>query len=161
MAFNRQAGAQTTKIKVKRDPYPFMFYQKGTRSDTIWRGRNDEFFLMVPDSLKEKLVFSTENGQLVRTANDSLIKLNYLHGLTYEYVYEVKDESNMLTLKEETGPRTKKPAAARPKPRVGVYKTLITGTTDYKAGHILLKVIHKTTGVALFEQVFYYSGHSK
>ncbi len=134
-----------------------MFYQKGTRNDTIWRGKNDEFFLLVPDSLKERLIFSTENGQLVRTTNDSLIKLNYLPGLSYEYIYEVKDESNMLTLNEETNHRNKKSRVGpRPKVKTGVYKTQITGTSNFTTGCIRLQVIHKTTGTPVYEQTYYY-----
>jgi hypothetical protein len=134
--------AQVTQtVTVKREDRPFLFFQKGHQSDTIVKSANDIFYLSVPDSLKEILTFVTENGQLVRTANDSLVQLKYLPG--YRYLFEFESVSEPLAQQQRA-------------PKKGEYKTLIDGVSGLASGKILLRITNKRTGKIVYETTYWY-----
>ena len=75
-------NAQQT-IKVKREDNRFLFYQTGTKNDTIIKNKSDLFRVHFPDSIQHRLVIHLRNGQLVKTKNDSLFRLLYIPGMKY------------------------------------------------------------------------------
>jgi hypothetical protein len=79
--------SQNSKIKVRKPNDQLYFFQKGTRSDTIVKGRYDLFYLIIPDSLKRELVITVNNGNF-RKVNDSIVQLLFIPGIKYECVYE-------------------------------------------------------------------------
>jgi hypothetical protein len=126
-----------------------LFFQKESKSDTILKNRNNFFYLLVPDTMKEKILFSIENGQLVKTANDSLVQLNYLPGLNYEYKYVLKNEGQSTVF-------TKPNSSKVPPKKLGHYETLINGTSDYVVGKIRIQIRNNFTGKLMDELVFLY-----
>jgi hypothetical protein len=74
--------AQQT-IRIKREDNRFLFYQTGTKSDTITKNLTDLFRIHFPDSIQHRLVIHLRNGQLVKTKNDSLFRLLYIPGMKY------------------------------------------------------------------------------
>ncbi len=74
-------------IKVKKTNTNLYFFQKGNSSDTITKTKGNLFYLIVKDTLKNRLNIFIENGQLVKTNNDSVFKLNYVKGMAYECVF--------------------------------------------------------------------------
>jgi hypothetical protein len=71
------------KIKIKREDNRFLFYQTGTKSDTVGKNKSDIFRIHFPDSIQHSLVIHLRNGQLVKTKNDSLFRLLYIPGMKY------------------------------------------------------------------------------
>ena len=70
----------------------FYFFQAGIASDTIRRGQGDMFYLQVPDSLKDMISIAVENGRLLATANDSLVRLHFLPGVSYESRFHLSEK---------------------------------------------------------------------
>lgn len=70
-------------IKVRRADNRFLFFQTGAQSDTIARNKGDLFVLHFPDSIQHRLVVHLQNGQLIKTAGDSLFRLAYIPGMKY------------------------------------------------------------------------------
>ena len=75
-------------IKIKKSEETFYFFQKGNPTDTISKGKGDVFYLTVKENLKNRLIILIENGQLLKTENDSVFKLNYIKGISYECLFE-------------------------------------------------------------------------
>jgi len=137
MLFNRLVyHAQVKTIKLKKDR-PFLFYQQGNKTDTISKNKGDVFYLSVPDSIKENLHIHLENGQLVRTQNDSLYKLNYVPAIRYECYFVKSKESDNKD--------------------VYLFKTLINGVSSESSNviRITFKVNYKEQ--PLIENKFYYN----
>lgn len=85
--------AQTIqKIHLKKDAAAFYFFQKGKASDTIFIGKTDVFYLLLTDSLKEKLNIEIKNAQLLTDKNDSLVLLKYMPGINYLHKFLPQDE---------------------------------------------------------------------
>jgi hypothetical protein len=77
------------KIRVKKTAEnTVFFFQKGKKSDTIVKNKNDLFYLLASDTLKSNLVIHVENGTLRKSYNDSLYQLVHIKGMSYEAVYE-------------------------------------------------------------------------
>lgn len=136
-------NSQTTqKIKFQKNSTLIYFFPKSAKSDSIIEKSNDLFYLVVPDSLKKCVVIFVENGQLLRTANDSLVRLNYMQGLKYEsqfVINEIPDAPGSKTLKKEFS-----------------LISLINGTSSHKKNKILIQVVNKKEDKVLMENVFYY-----
>ncbi len=82
-------------IKVKKADSPFLFFQKFKANDTIWAKKNDVFYLLLSDSLKQQISIETQNGQLMRQDGDSLVLLKYLPGINYLHKFEfIESEEN-------------------------------------------------------------------
>lgn len=136
----------TATINVKKEQHYFLFFQKEKKTDTINNAHNNVFYLLVPDTLKELLVFNSENAQIVKTKNDSLVKLNYLPGLKYEFIYEA--EKKEFSTKEEI--------ERKHNLKSGTYKTLINGTTELEPGKIRIQISHRKTLKLLHEINLFY-----
>ncbi len=85
------------KIKVKREDNRFFFFQTGKKNDTIIKNKSDLFLVKFPDSLMHSLQITIENGQLIKTKNDSLYKLVPILGMKYSLS---KPDSTYIALHE-------------------------------------------------------------
>jgi hypothetical protein len=109
-------GQGTPTIKFKRSKFVY-FFQVGTETDTITEKKGNLFYLVVPDSMKERIAVDVENGQLRLTDNDSIVKLNHVPGIRYESVF-VKD----------------------PKTQTYEFKTLVNGASGQEGNIIHIKI---------------------
>jgi|GEM_PF-816219 len=138
--FSTKCFSQTAeKIKFKKDGSLIYFFQKGEKTDTLSRLSDHFFYLVVPDTLKKDISIEVENGQLLRTSNDSIVKLNYLPGFKYESFYE--PEENVTGKKKKIRYE---------------YKTGVDGTSVYPHGKISISLINKRTGGLILENNFVY-----
>ncbi len=119
------------------------FFQKGAKSDTIHSDKNQVFYLVIPDSLKNEIVLDVENGLVSKLANDSLVKFTYLAGLRYECGFRL----------EESKPDEQKNKQASQK--FGFY-TLINGTTGIPKNKIRILAKIKKTNAVVFEALYWY-----
>lgn len=133
-------------IHLKKESAYFLFFQQGKKTDTINNSQNNIFYLLIPDTLKEELSFNTENAQIARYKNDSLVKVNYLPGLKYEYLFEKEKSENDFEKKDKKTVNTKK----------GSFKSLINGATDLSPGLIRIQVYNRKTQLLLHEINLYY-----
>ncbi|MCW3075511.1 MAG: hypothetical protein JWO32_120 [Bacteroidetes bacterium] len=82
---------KTNSIKVKKTNTSFYFFQKGNKTDTISKNKGNEFYLIVNDSLKKTLTVLIDNGQLIKTLNDSVYTFKYIRGFNYECSFKPKE----------------------------------------------------------------------
>lgn len=75
------------KIRFAKDRQYIYFFQVGTKSDTLKQAEDYRFYFLVPDSLKRFIVLQSENANFVLTANDSVVRCNYVPGIRYETFY--------------------------------------------------------------------------
>ncbi|MBK9285522.1 MAG: hypothetical protein IPM51_14570 [Sphingobacteriaceae bacterium] len=116
-----------------------IYFQKGNKTDSITKTKGSEFYFIVPENKKSKIVIQIENGHFTGTENDSIIKLHYMPGLKYECVYELKDEHAPVPHFE--------------------FKTLMNGTSTTNDSAIQIKIFQN---YALFtENKYYFSTSSK
>lgn len=128
------------KIKFKKDPSLIYFFQKGKKSDTLHASKESLFYLVAPDSIKKNLTIAVENGELIITPNDSLVKLNYLPGFKYESFYEAEEN----------------PSAKKSSRKKYQFKTMVDGTSILHENKISVSLINKQTGGLILENVFVY-----
>ena len=119
------------------------FFQKGVKSDTIHSDKNQVFYLVIPDSLKNEIVLDVENGLLSKLTNDSLVKFTYLIGLRYECGFRLEES--------KADPQKDK----RTTEKVGYY-TLINGTTEIPKNKIRILAKIKKTNAVVFEALYWY-----
>jgi hypothetical protein len=115
-------------VRLKRER-GMVFFQQGVKKDSISKNKGDVFYLLVPDSLKELVSIAVDNGRLLPTANDSLVTLSYLPGISYESMY----------VKEERADRT---AAT-------TLKTLINGASTLDQNYVRIRILHRIKGEQL------------
>ena len=128
------------KIKFKKDRTLIYFFQKNEKTDTLTAFSEHFFYLVVPDGLKKDLSIQVENGQLMPTLNDSIVKFIYVPGFQYESFY-VSQEIN--------GGEKKKKVKQE-------FTTMVNGTPTLKAPKISISLINKATGGLILEDVFFY-----
>jgi hypothetical protein len=128
------------KIKFKKDKTIIYFFQNGEKTDTLNALSENFFYLVVHDILKKDLSIQVENGQLMPTLSDSVVKFNYLPGFQYESFY---------VSQEIDGGEKKKKVKLE-------FTTLVNGTPVLKAPKISISLINKATGGLILEDVFFY-----
>ena len=128
------------KIKFKKNASLIYFFPAGIKTDTLYKNKEALFYLLVPDSLKDLISIQVENGQLLPTANDSLVKFNYLKGFKYESLY-VRKETNGF---EETGSKA------------GEFKTLVNGVSTQPANAVNIQFYNKKEVKVVLENKFFY-----
>lgn len=84
-------------IKVKREDNRFLFFQLGTKSDTIIKNKTDLFLIKLPDSLKTDIQIYLNNAQFIKTDKDSIYQLKPIAGMKYSHS---KPDSIFQTLLE-------------------------------------------------------------
>jgi hypothetical protein len=72
-------------LKVKKEDNRFLFFQIGTKNDTIVKNKTDLFFIKLPDSLKQNIQIFLKNGQFFKTENDSVYRLVPVLGMKYSH----------------------------------------------------------------------------
>jgi hypothetical protein len=82
--FSFSLKAQYT-LKVKREDNRFLFFQLGQKSDTIIKNKSDLFLIKLPDSLKTNIQILLNNGQFIKTDNDSIYQLRPIAGMKYSH----------------------------------------------------------------------------
>jgi hypothetical protein len=128
------------KIKFKKNPSLIYFFQKGVASDTISKNKSNQFYLIVPDSLKESTVVLIDNAQLLLNKNDSLVNIHYMAGFQYENIYTVKEtlESSIKKIKHYE------------------FKSLINGTSALPLPVIKIRILNKKEDEIILENTFFY-----
>lgn len=91
-------------LKVKKEDNRFFFFQKGIKGDTIIKNTSDIFYIKLPDSLKNNIQIFLQNGQFVKTDNDTLFRLIHISGMKYSHS---KPDSVFNTLLEGNCPPSK------------------------------------------------------
>ncbi|MEO6302894.1 MAG: hypothetical protein ABIP51_06960 [Bacteroidia bacterium] len=135
--------AQTTqKIKFQKTSNLIYFFLKNNTKDSVLSKTNDLFYFVVPDSLKKTTVVFIENGQLLKTSNDSIVRLNYMPGLKYEsqfVINEIPQTGGSKSLKREFN-----------------MISLINGATASQKNKINIQVVNKKEDKVLIENSFFY-----
>lgn len=72
-------------LKVKKEDNRFLFFQKGLKSDTVIKNKNDLFYIKLPDSLKQNIQIFLNNGQFIKTDNDTIYRLIQIPGMKYSH----------------------------------------------------------------------------
>ncbi|MCD6019599.1 MAG: hypothetical protein K0S53_2720 [Bacteroidetes bacterium] len=96
LLFSLSLKAQYT-VKIKREDNRLLFFQIGSKTDTIIRNKSDLFLLKLPDSLKNSIQIFLKNGQFIATNKDSVYRLRPLPGMKYSHS---KPDSVFQTLLE-------------------------------------------------------------
>jgi hypothetical protein len=115
------------KIRFKKESQFIYFFQKQNASSLLVPGKNDLFYLLVPDTLKPFLVISSENAALILQKNDSLVLCKLLPGMRYEHFYR-RDEENKFR-----------------------YKAGVNGASVIAPGEVLIQFTDKRNNAVLFE----------
>lgn len=137
------AKAQTPeKIKFEKNSKLIYFFQKGATKDSVVKSTNDLFYLVIPDSMKKHIVIYVENGKLIKTINDSIVKLNYMQGLKYESLFVI----NEVPVSE---------GAKKLRKQFDMI-SLINGSSSYHKNKILIQIINKKEEKVVIENVFIY-----
>jgi hypothetical protein len=138
--FTNTTAQHPEKIKFQKNSSLIYFFSKDANKDSIVKNSNDLFYLVVPDSLKKHIVVYVENGKLVKTTNDSLVKLNYMQGLKYESQFVINEVA-------EASKKIKKEFELI---------SLINGASSYEKNKILIQIINKKEEKVVIENVFFY-----
>ena len=91
-------------IKVKKEDNRFLFFQLGTKTDTIIKNKSDLFLIKLPDSLKNDISIFIRNAQFIATKKDSIYRLRPVPGMKYSHS---KPDSVFQTLVEGNCPTSK------------------------------------------------------
>lgn len=128
---------KSNPIKVKKVNTSFYFFQNGNKTDTITKNKGNEFYLIANDSLKKTLTVFIDNGQLVKTLNDSIFIFKYINGFNYECFFKAKETKPGDPIKYEL-------------------KTLVNGVSTVPV-HTILFVFKKGSEIKPFlEKKFYF-----
>jgi hypothetical protein len=96
----------------------------------------------VPDSIKKDITIFTENGRLVKTSNDSIVKLYHMSGLNYESQYIIKESSSQAGFKKIQ--------------KQFQLISLINGTSNVQKNKIIIKFTSKKESGLILENTFFY-----
>ncbi|MDP1802975.1 MAG: hypothetical protein Q8L81_16555 [Bacteroidota bacterium] len=129
------------KIKFQKNSNLIYFFSKNSNTDSVVKSKSDVFYLVVPDSLKRFVTVYVENGKLLKTTSDSLVKINYMPGLKYESQYVINEIP-------DTGAKGFK--------KVFDLISLIDGPSSYQKNRILVKIINKKDEKVVIENIFIY-----
>ena len=143
-SFSLSIAQTIQKIHLKKDAAAFYFFQKGKASDTIFIGKTDVFYLLLSDSLKEKLNIETKNAQLLAEKNDSLVLLKYMPGINYLHKF-LPQENDLIQLEIKQNRKNKLQIVP-----------LIDGANEIKSNKIEILFIDKTSK-NIFAEFIYYS----
>ncbi|MBA3679869.1 MAG: hypothetical protein H0W73_01585 [Bacteroidetes bacterium] len=129
------------KIKFQKNSTLIYFFPKESKTDSFISTSNDLFYLVVPDSLKRSIAIYVENGKILRSGNDSIVRLSYLPGLKYESLYVIKE--------------TKDPGDKKLKKEFE-FISLINGASSYAKNKMLVQIINKNEEKVVIENVYIY-----
>lgn len=129
------------KIKFQKNSNLIYFFSKNSTTDSVVKGNTDVFYLVIPDSLKRFVSVCVENGKLLKTTNDSLVKLNYMPGLKYESLFVIKESEDPVDkkLKKEFE-----------------FISLINGSSSYTKNKMLIQIVNKKEEKVVIENTYIY-----
>jgi hypothetical protein len=132
------------KIKIKKED-EFFFFQAGKKTDTISPGKGDLFYLKLTGQKRCDYHIEVENGQLLKTGNDSLFRLVKIQNFKYLHYFV---DSVMVS---------KDRFAKQVTEKCFKYKTFVNGAhnADPK-NRIYIRIFNVTTGDTLLTNKFYY-----
>ncbi len=142
-------------IRIAKSKTQIYFFQKGIKGDTLVAGKNNFFYLQVPDSLKSSTILVVENGRLLADKNDSLVTLNFLRGLRYESGYSIKKEDASIQKKEMVKNQDSDFQQSKQKANYE-FLSLISGTAPNPSNEIVIRLVNKKENSVLLENVFYF-----
>lgn len=98
LLLSHSASAQYS-FKVKKEDNRFLFFQTGTKSDTIIKNKSDLFLIKLPDNLKKDIRIFVKNAQFISTIKGSLYQLRPVPGMKYSHsktdsIFETLVEGN-------------------------------------------------------------------
>jgi len=134
-------------IHVKKTDESFYFFQKGNSTDSISKTTGNTFYLIVRGKLRDRLVIDIENGQLLKTANDSIFKFHYVKGIAYECFFEKIIEGNPIEKRNKT------------KNKVTVtyeFKCLINGVSSEEKNKVIFRFKTKGDSEYFLENRFWF-----
>ncbi len=134
-------------IRVKKTDDSFYFFQKGNSTDTLSQTKGNAFYLIVKGKLRDRLIIDVENGQLLKTANDSVFKFHYIKGITYECFFE-KVIAGVPLEKRIKNKNTVTVAYE--------FKCLINGVSNEEKNNILFRFKTKGDSEYFLENKFYF-----
>jgi hypothetical protein len=127
LSLSTLCGQDLQTLRFKKHQELIYFYQKGQASTTLIPGKNDVFYLLVPDTLKPFLLIAAENAELILQPNDSLVVCKSLPGIRYEHYYQRGEENNFI------------------------YKVGVNGASVLRDDEILIQFTDKRSGRLIFE----------
>ncbi len=74
-----------------------MFFQAGTKNDTLIKNKTDKFVMILPDSLNGYIQVFIKNAQFIKTDKDSIYQLRPIPGMKYSHS---KQDTSFITLLE-------------------------------------------------------------
>jgi len=86
------SAQENEKIRFAKDKRFIYFFQVSKATDTITKGKSDQFIYLVPDSIRRFIVLKSENAQMSPTKNDSILICRYLPGIRYETFFVEKTD---------------------------------------------------------------------
>lgn len=81
------AQTPSDKIKIRKSDTQFYFFQSGKKTDTISSKSGNLFYLQIPKDKRCTYKIEIQNGQLLKTKNDTIYKLVRLNNLNYIHYY--------------------------------------------------------------------------
>lgn len=87
------------QVKIKREDNRFLFFKLGNKSDSLINKDNNLFYMKLPDNNKKNISIFVENGQFVKTNNDTIYQILFIPGMKYSHS---KKDSIFNTLVEGT-----------------------------------------------------------
>jgi hypothetical protein len=125
-------GQEIPSLKFKREK-GIVFFQAGAAADTICKNSGDLFYLLVPDTLKPFIEIHADNGRFISTTNDSIVRFEYLRGISYETRF-IKEKTNDDTLR---------------------MKSLINGASPEPPGKLRFRIVHRQRGLLITNRFYY------
>ncbi len=142
------AQNKPTVFKVKKANESFYFFQKGNAKDTISKNSGDLFYLIIKDKLKKILYIHIDNGQLLKTDNDSVFRVNYIKGIKYECFFE-----KILAEGPDEFPGKKND---QEKNITYNFKCMINGVSNEEKNKIVFRFKVKDEALPFLENKFFY-----
>jgi hypothetical protein len=87
------------QVKIKKEDNRFLFFKLGNKLDSLISKNNNLFYIKLPDNNKKNISIFVENGQFVKTSNDTIYQILFIPGMKYSHS---KKDSTFNTLVEGT-----------------------------------------------------------
>lgn len=87
------------QVKIKKEDNRFLFFKLGNKLDSLINKDNNLFYIKLPDNNKKNISIFIENGQFVKTTNDTIYQILFIPGMKYSHS---KKDSIFNTLVEGT-----------------------------------------------------------
>jgi hypothetical protein len=104
--------------------------------ETVTKGSNDLFYLLVPDSIKEYISIEIENGRFEQTTNDSIVRMIYIPGMRYEVLHPADTTSSVKGI-----------------------KAFVNGPSQHTRNEITVEFVDRREGKTILRNAFLYREH--